>query len=195
MKEDEKILLSQIRECFGRVAYSHKTHEKQADIFIFRNNLFKWIQICLSVVTTGTLFPTLLEICPEAKFWLTLISAILVTILAGINLYLKNFNYDSKAQQHHDTAVQLWNIRESYLSLITDLTIDTFTDVDQIRKNRDILQKQLSDIYKNAPRTTEKAYLKAQKALKLNEDLTFSSKEIDMLLPTELRLNEEDNQR
>ncbi|MEH0992030.1 hypothetical protein V7J87_28835, partial [Klebsiella pneumoniae] len=34
MNEDRLILEGQIRECYGRVVYSHKTHEKCADILI-----------------------------------------------------------------------------------------------------------------------------------------------------------------
>jgi len=43
-------------------------------------------------------------------------------------------------------------------------------------------------IYKFAPITSTKAYSKAQKALKINEELTFSDKEIDQFLPEELKL-------
>lgn len=195
MKEDKKILLSQIRECFGRVAYSHKTHEKQADILLKKGNRFKWKQIVLSVVTSGSLITSLCNFFPSLEFYLILISTILVTILSYINLCLKNFDYFSEAQKHHDTAVQLWDIRESYLSLIIDLMSDDFTDIEYIKRRRDFLQEKLSFIYNNEPRTTEEAYLKAQEALKFKEDLTFSAKEIDMLLPTELRLNKEDKQK
>lgn len=42
-------------------------------------------------------------------------------------------------------------------------------------------------IYKGAERTISKAYDEASKALKVNEELTFSIEEIDKLLPKELR--------
>ena len=39
------ILEAQIRECFARVAWTHKTHEKCADILNTRNSNIKLIQI------------------------------------------------------------------------------------------------------------------------------------------------------
>lgn len=49
---------------------------------------------------------------------------------------------------------------------------------------RDELQKKLASVHKGCPRTNVKAYSQAQKALKENEESTFSDEEIDKLLPT-----------
>ena len=50
------ILEGQIRECFGRVVWSHKTQEKCADIVSDRNNCITTVQIILSaLITTGIL--------------------------------------------------------------------------------------------------------------------------------------------
>jgi len=181
----KEILLAQIRECFGRVAYSHKTHEKQADIFVKKDIFWKWVQIILSVIVSGTFLITLYELFGYRK-WLVLSGAVLSALLAAINFYFKNFSYKAEAMQHKEIAVQLWNIRETYISLITDF-MNMSIDIEIARKIRDELQEKLADIYKNAPRTSSKAYAAAQKALKLNEELTFSSNEIDMLLPDKLR--------
>ena len=42
-------------------------------------------------------------------------------------------------------------------------------------------------MYKGSPRTINKAYKEATKALKLNEELTLSDSEINMFLPKELK--------
>ena len=47
-------LLSQVREAFGRVVYSHKVHEKQADICFVK---YRWQQgtlIALTAISSGT---------------------------------------------------------------------------------------------------------------------------------------------
>jgi hypothetical protein len=49
------------------------------------------------------------------------------------------------------------------------------------------LQNKLTKTYKGSPRTFSKAYKDAQKALKVNEELTFTDKEIDAFLPFPLR--------
>ena len=183
---NEEILFAQIRECFGRVAYSHKIHEKQADILVGKDIFWKWTQIILSVLVSGTFFITLIEFFGYKK-WFSLSGAVLSALLAAINLCFKNFNYGTEAQKHKEIAVQLWNVRETYISLITDLTAKSI-NLDTAINRRDKLQIELADIYKNAPRTSPKAYVAAQKALKFNKELTFSQREIDMLLPDKLRL-------
>src|SRR5713226_7129168 len=58
--ESRSILEGQLRESYGRVVYSHKTHEKCADILLTRWGRIKFLQIALSALTTagfvGTVF-------------------------------------------------------------------------------------------------------------------------------------------
>lgn len=175
-------LVSQLRECFGRVAYSHKTHEKCSDIYHERLSRLKLAQIILSVVTTGTLIRVLFEQGKSAA----VIAAILSATLLVINAYTKNYDLGSLSQKHADTAAKLWEIRESYLSLLTDVESKTLS-FEEAAKCRDKLQDKLAAVYKGAPRTLGPAYKRAQDALKTKEDLTFSIEEIDRLLPPPLR--------
>jgi len=178
----ETVLEAQIRECFGRVVYSHKTHEKCADILLARLSWLKNSQIALSVLVSGSLFTALFGEHPARVVIATVLSA----FLAGINLYFKNYNYGQIAQSHKDTSDRLWNVRESYMSLLTDMTAGILK-ASQIIDKRDKLQKELGTIYSRAPRTNSSAYRKAQEALKYNEDLTFSEEEIDVFLPDILK--------
>ena len=186
MEQNSKQLLeAQIRECYGRVVWSHKTQEKCADIVLRRNNLLKWLQIFLSTITTTGLVVTIFG----DVLWVKIVSAIISAILLLLNTYLKSNDLGAIAQQHSDAAADIWNVRESYLSIITDLKMDD-TNVEIIKKRRDKLQEQLAVIYKGSPRTISKAYDKAKKALKLNEEMTFSDEEIDCFLPVDLRKTE-----
>src|SRR5260370_5000057 len=53
------ILEGQIRECYARVVYSHKTHEKCADILLDRQSTIKLWQIILSALITGGVISTI----------------------------------------------------------------------------------------------------------------------------------------
>lgn len=53
-------LEAQVRECFGRVVYSTKTHEKCADLCMGRLQWIKIAQIVLSAITTGGLVTAVL---------------------------------------------------------------------------------------------------------------------------------------
>lgn len=177
-----KILNAQIRECFGRVVWSHKTQEKCADIISLRHNIVKYIQIGLSALTTTGV---LVAVFGEDKT-IGIITAIISAILFAINTYVKDHDLGEIAQKHSDSASDLWNIREEYFSLLTDIKAEII-DIDQLVKRRDTLQDKLSNIYKGSPRTISKAYKEATKALKLNEELTLSDTEINMFLPNELK--------
>lgn len=97
-----------------------------------------------------------------------------------------SFNFAERAQGHRSTAAQLWFIREKYLSLINDLRMEQDT-VENVAERRDELLVELHKIYAEAPNTDGGAYRKAQKALQENEELTFSDREINQLLPNSLR--------
>jgi hypothetical protein len=153
MNEKETILESQLRECFGRVVYSHKTHEKQADIFICRKHYIKLLQITLAVLSTAG-FITI--IFAADKRWAAIAGAIISALLIVLDSYTKNFDYAELAQKHRHTASELWHVRELYLSLLTDLRMGN-TPIERILTQRDELQKQLSNIYLGAPSTNAKA--------------------------------------
>jgi len=176
------LLEAQIRECFGRVAWTHKTQEKCADRLNKKDSQFKWLQIILSGLTTTAFFATLFG---NNEITL-LVGTVISVILFVINTYLKENDLGKTAKSHSETASKIWNIRESYLSLITDIKSRSLT-VDEVKEKRDNLQAELVGIYEIAPRTNGEAYGDASDALKNNEELTFSDKEIDVLLPKNLR--------
>jgi hypothetical protein len=177
-------LEGQVRECFGRVVYSHKTHEKQADLCSGRLTFFKIAQILLASITTcGAL-----SILFTDNFVLKLVTALVSLVTLFVSGYMKGFDPGATAQKHRDTAADLWAIRESYLSLLTDIVGGVLSDSDA-RQRRDVLQGELAAIYKSAPGTTPKAYSIAQRGLQRFEDYTFNPGEIDKFLPPALKRN------
>ena len=70
------------------------------------------------------------------------------------------------------------------MSLLTDFEM---LDAGEIRNKRDELQERTAEVYSNSPRTDAKSYQAAQKALKTEEEQTFSEEEIDIMLPNSIR--------
>jgi hypothetical protein len=176
------VLEAQVRECFGRVIYTHKTHSKEADRCATTLRRFKIWQIVLSALTaSGTV-----SIVFSDDFKLKLATAVVSLLTVAISSYMKGFDPGATAQKHRDAAADIWPIRESYLSLLADIATGDI-DTNAIRQRRDDLQNQLAAIYRGAPHTTGEAYGDAQVALKENEEYTFSDAEIDKFLPKELR--------
>ena len=179
------ILEDQLRECYGRVVYSHKTHEKCADILLSRLAWIKICQIVLSAMTAGGCIAIVFGAGTVAAS----ISVFVSTLLLALNTYTKDYDLGELSQKHRQAAADLWIIREKYLSLITDLKMGTQL-IERIQIERDNLLVQLHTIYSGAPNTTFRAYKKAQKALTQLEDMTFSNEEIDAFLPNLLKKNQ-----
>ena len=181
-EDGRDILDAQLRETYGRVVYTHKTHEKEADILLCRLFVIKLFQVVLPAVSTGGFISTF----AGTGWWGSVAGAVCSAMLLALNLYTRSDDLGKRAQQHRDSAVQIWSIREKYLSLITDLAMGNDPLLD-VQRRRDELLDELKDIYANAPSTTGVAYKKAHKALNLNEEMTFSAAEVDAFLPEVLR--------
>ena len=95
-------------------------------------------------------------------------------------IYNKEYKIQDEINQHRNAANALWYIRESYVSLLTDYEI---LENDDIRHQRDVLCKKVSEVNNNYPATDNKSYRAAQQALKKDEEQTFKENEVDSLLP------------
>jgi hypothetical protein len=164
------------------VVYSHKTHEKCADILLSRLTRIKIWQIILSAITTAGFIGAVFGM---GEMGAVLGMAVSIALLV-LNAYTKNYDLGELAQKHKQSANDLWIIREKYLSLLVDLAMRE-KPVETLQKQRDDLVDQLHAVYSGAPSTTFQAYKKAQEALKRLEDMTFTDAEIDAFLPKELK--------
>lgn len=179
----DEVNLNVVRETFGKVVYTHKTYEKAADIASFLSKLVKAINIILLVLTAGTALGSLLT-SQDYLFYTSIISTITLFFI----LLQLNFNFDGNGTEYKNIAKKLWYIREKYQNFIADIHNERYNS-EEIALKRDSLLEELNQIYENALGTNKIAYTMARKALKVDEEMTFSDKEIDMFLPTNLRKN------
>ncbi|MDD3004485.1 SLATT domain-containing protein [Flavobacterium sp.] len=182
MNDKEMLLESQIREIYGRVVYTHKTHEKCADVLKERNDCLKLIEILLSAFTTTSILVVIFGDGIVFQF----LAALFSTALLCLTLYSKDYNLLALAEKHKQAALDILEIREKLLSLLVDIRIGN-KNLDDFQLERDKLNDQLVNTYRGAPKTINKAYKIASEALQKNEEFTFSDKEIDKFLPESLR--------
>lgn len=173
-------LESQIREAYGRLVYTFTCHNKLVNRLLKRDNTIKVAQIVLSALTTGSLLATIIR----NEVFIGILGAILSICLLILNAYVKDFDLVKFAQSHQKAADELWVIREDYVSLLTDFESLELQEVIERRNN---LLERTADVYSQSPRTDAKSYKEAQKALKTEEEQTFSEREIDVMLPNSLR--------
>ena len=176
--------LQTIRESFGRVAYSHKTHEKAAEIEDSKAITAKWLNVILVTLTSTSI----LVVFISDQTFFRYVSSILVALTLAFVIFQLSFNPEQQAEKHRQAAKELWFIRERYVNLLTDIKSGYLSE-STIATRRDELLDELRLVYKFAPQTNSRAYKKAQQALKLDEELTFSDQEIDNLLPRDLHIS------
>src|ERR1017187_171400 len=180
--QSRSILEGQLCESYGRVIYSHKTHEKCADILLTKFGRLRFWQILLSALTTAGFIGSVFGAGKIA----VILGLVVSTVLLALNTYTKDYDLGQLAQKHKKTASDLWLVRESYLSLLVDVRMRE-KPIEVLQEHRDELVKQLHAVYSGAPSTNNDAYRKAQQALQVHEDMTFSEAEIDAFLPKELK--------
>ncbi|MCJ7619473.1 MAG: SLATT domain-containing protein [Anaerolineae bacterium] len=175
-------LVSSVRESFGRLVYSHKTHEKEIEILVRTRTCLRWAEVILIALAAGGAFSVLFG----TGFWLQVATAMLATCATAVTLYQLSFDPDHAIHEHRRCARQLWLIREEYVNLLADLA-DAAMPEATARKRRDELLRELHAVYRDAPYTSARAYAIAHSALKLREEMTFTEDEIDKFLPWPMR--------
>lgn len=169
-------LKNQIKEAYGKVTYTYTAHHKLADRLEKKNRYIENTQIALTAFSACGFF-ALTVTNKIALAWLSGISSVLSLFLS---IYTKEYKIQNEINQHRNAANALWDIRESYVSLLTDYEI---LENDGMRHQRDVLCKKVSEVNNNYPATDSKSYRAAQKALKKDEEQTFKEGEVDSILP------------
>lgn len=173
-------LESQIREAYGKIVYSETCHNKLINRLEKRNYWLRLAQVPLSAASATGLIYSYLSYCHIA----ITISTLVTMLLLVLQLWELIARYGENINLHKLATDKLWKIREEYVSLLTDFE---YLSQSEIILKRDNLQNRTYDVYFNYPRTDRASYLEAQKALKCEEEQTFSDDEIDNLLPNSIR--------
>ncbi len=181
--DDPRKLLALARDFFGRLVYTHKTHEKYREIWTRRVRITRWINVVLIGVTSisaagGAMYSS------QTIFVFT---AVIGALAATFVVYQLSFNPEKLESEHRMAAKRLLRLRDQYLLLIEKLMAKE-EPIERLRNKLDQLHRETSLVYEYAPDTSARAYKSARLALKLNQEMTFSPDEVDMLLPEDLRL-------
>lgn len=180
-EDDLRPILATARELYGRVVFTHKTHEQEREIWSRKVSWMNRINIDLAGLTT--FLAVLSASIPQT------VALIATAVSAGatvcFTVWQSSSDPSSKEAKHRVVAKELLWIREQLLLLITNCHVSTFPP-DHLQKCLEVITRELTAVYKFAPDTSPEAYGAAEKMIK-DGHFTFSDDEIDAMLPTELR--------
>lgn len=191
VKTQYKLLIDR----FGKMIWTHKIQEKQADIYMRKS---KWLKTKMAfwtvLTTTSAIMVAINQILQVLNCeWA---GNIITALFAGISSYYvlryKDESYESKAKENKNYAAKCRRIRNEYESLLTDIKSDRVTNLDEIARRRDILEKDEDTLFSGeiAPHTSPEAYKEAEKALKQNKEAISEQDELASIIPENLRIED-----
>lgn len=183
MTEEQGRLLSVVREVYGRLIWTHKTHEKQRELAVRSLKRDRWLNVfMMGLSASGILVSILID-----GIWAAILAGILAFVSTGFAVYQVSFSKETQVLLQRQAAKSLLIERELLLAFIERL-MGTSIDIEQFRGEFQKTQERLGKLYESLPDTTSEAFGMATEGLKSNEEFTFSPHEIDRLLPKELRI-------
>lgn len=174
-------VLSNLSQDYGRLVYTHKAHEKEAERKARQSLCLTWVNLIVVTVTlASTLAMPLLK-----ETWAQWIPVVSAALAFGFGTAQLSFQPQRESIEHRSAAKAFLNLRDEFARLIADGQVSP--DAPDLRPRRDVLVARLAELYAYAPQTSSAAYKKARNALTGNEELIFSEEELDRMLPKELR--------
>lgn len=170
------------RNIFGRVRWSHKIQEKQADTYRCALHTMSIVSIVLSTIVSVGLISLLFT----DKYILKLVSALVSCVSTILVAIIKEYDFGKMIQSHRESAVKYLAVKDQLLLLIYRIRRKE-EDCSLLEKELEVLVKKVNRINSSAPQTSDSAVRKASKALKEKMDDTISDMEIDNGLPWSLR--------
>lgn len=166
----------QIKVSLANIIWTHKIQEKSADILISRYRIIQVLTWCLSALTSGTLIIILFNNSSVSS----IIGAILGTLSIIFQSYINFAKLPERVNDHKNIAVDYWNLRESYKSLLVDVNN---LSIKTISEKRDYLQDEARKVHEKAPRSIKKAYKIAEKAFGAKNEGNYNPQALKKIIP------------
>jgi len=110
-------------------------------------------------------------------------SAVLASLALVTLLLHLAFNIDASVRAHASSAARLWQIREQYSAVLSDLH-DGAIDATMARQRRDALALEMHDFLEHAPAVAAQTYPPADQGPL--EEPSLTDQQIDVFLPKSL---------
>jgi len=182
MNDELVILEDTVRASFAGVVWSHKIHEKQADIYVNNYKTLETIRIIATAITScGVVSLVFVD-----ELWIKLFSALISFTAVLISALFKSFSTQELSVTHKRTAISLLVIRDKYQHLLMEIRIGQ-KSYEELNNEYTVLENEKHQVYADSPATTDKAVEQARQALKIKNDNSYSDEETDNFLPNSLR--------
>lgn len=176
-----------VRQCFANAGFSHKVQEMAAVRKGHQITIFKILNIVL-IATVLLLF--VIQSVTKTHPMLAYIGAGLTAAEIVLLISHLTFGIEQEVVAHKNSALKYMSLRDRYKSFLADM-MQGVLDKNEVVRIRDDLLREYQMVSDLSIQTNDEDYRTAMKKLKLIEDNqnVWSDKQIDSLLPKELRLS------
>ena len=182
MIKDYLALEDLIRVRYASVTWTHKIQEKQAEIYERRYGIIATINILAASITSAGIVSTVFA----GQAWIKIVSAVVSFVTVFLSALLKSFDFQNMAKANKATATKLVILRDELLLLLYKVKHQT-QPLAELIETFDSIQVRVHAAYQEAPQTSDRAVKKAETALIIRNDDTYTDEQIDELLPESLR--------
>lgn len=173
-------ILSTARDLFGRVVYTHETHERER--IIWSGKVCSTNRLNITLASATTILAVVSAALPAT--WVLILTAISAGATTGFALWQASSDAAGKESQHRVAAKELLWCRQQLMMLIADCHIPL--PIEQLRRNLDVINRELHAVYKFAPNTSPEAFMQAEASIK-GGHFSLSDDEVNVMLPETLR--------
>jgi hypothetical protein len=177
----ELSLFDHLRLTFGHIVYRQKAHSRIAHSRIVSSRVLRSVEALLMF---GVVLTSLAAAYGRGTVYV-IASAIFAGVALLILLLRLAFDLDTSARAHASAAARLWQIREQYRAVLSDLH-DGAIDAPEARHRRDALTATMRDFLEHAPSVSAKSYQPNEQSSVMDEP-ALSDEQIDMFLPKSLQ--------
>ena len=164
-----------LRMLCENIVWTHKIHEKQADILLNRSLKYRvFANVLLAVSTSGVLTAIFVD-----EWLLNVFSALLMAASFVVSVHRDSSNYEALVYEHASYAKEYLKLRERATKLIVRL--DCENDCSSWLYDYESLQNDYLLVCEHAPRTSEKAVKEAGRAIKQGDEPSLNEL-LDMLI-------------
>jgi len=175
---------SRMRHLAANIIWTHKVHEKQADIYSGKYRYITNWDIVLTAISGCGVFSSVFFDCYIMK----ISSFIFIAVTLYVTIFSKITDYSRLSAEQVYSASDFLEIREAAFNVLAKIHFKEYSTA-QACDDINYILSEYSRTCRSAPRTMPAAVACAERALKNDGDSSYTEDEIDELLPQYLRRN------
>jgi hypothetical protein len=175
----ELSLIDHLRLTFGHIVYRQKAHSQIAYSRSIWGRVLRGVEALFMV---GVIVTSVAAASGRGHGYV-MASAVLAGLSLITLLVHLTFNIDASVRAHASSAARLWQMREQYSAILSDLH-DGAIDANAARHRRDALALEMHDFLEHAPAVAAQTYGPADQGP--IEEPRPTDQQIDVFLPESL---------